>query len=51
MAEKTAPEAPVLAEHAQFLIDTAARAELSRHAAGRCCGMASVLPVPPGRTR
>jgi len=26
MAEKTAPEAPVLAEHAQFLIDTAARA-------------------------
>ena len=26
-------------------------AELSRHAAGRCCGTASVLPVPPGRTR
>ena len=25
-------------------------AELSQHAVGWCCGMASVLPVPPGRT-
>ena len=26
-------------------------AELSRHAAGWCCGTARVLPVPPGRPR
>ena len=26
-------------------------AELSQHAMGWCCGTASVLPVPPGRTR